>query len=68
MNVEKKKFKVGDLVSVDHSDHFDLIVTETPNIRAGIVMRKMKARDFYVVYYQGKYHKNVYVDWMRRLQ
>tara|TARA_B100000131_G_scaffold319645_1_gene365968 strand:- start:2364 stop:2573 length:210 start_codon:yes stop_codon:yes gene_type:complete len=68
MNMDiKKKFKVGDLVSVDHSEQFDFVVAETPNIKTGIVMKKMRTRDFYVVYYRGKYHTNVYCEWMKRL-
>ena len=66
-SIKRSKFKIGDLVSVDKTA-FDLVVDPTPYIKAGIVIKKMKTRDFYVVYYQGKYHKNVYADWMRRLR
>jgi len=67
MGIKLKKFKVGDLVSVDHIEN-QLIVAVTPPIKAGIVMKKMKTKDFYIVYSRGKYHTNVYADWMRKLQ
>lgn len=68
IGIEVKKFKVGDLVSVNHTPGTrDLVVSETPNINAGIVMKKMRTRDFYIVYYKGKYHTNVYAEWMKRL-
>ena len=43
IGIEVKKFKVGDLVSVNHTPGTrDLVVSETPNINAGIVMKKMR--------------------------
>ena len=66
MGIKCKKFKVGDLVTVDNSG-FPLVVSEVPNINVGIVMKKMRTKGFYVVYHAGKYHKNVYCEWMRRL-
>ena len=41
MGIKCKKFKVGDLVTVDNSG-FPLVVSEVPNINVGIVMKKMR--------------------------
>ena len=62
----KTTFKVGDLVRVG-SVNDEWIVTPPPEIRAGIVIKKMKTNNFYVVYSKGKYHTNVYWEWMEKL-
>ena len=62
----KTTFEVGDLVRV-LTPNGEWMVSPPPDIRAGIVIKKMKTKNFYVVYSKGKYHTNVYWEWMEKL-
>jgi len=66
MSIETKKFKVGDLVYVNEPMN-TYVINPPPVIKAGIVMKKMRTRDLYAVYYRGKVHTNIHAQWIRRL-
>ena len=66
MSIKIKKFKVGDLVKVDEPVS-TFVINPPPEIKAGIVMKKMRTRDLYAVYYRGKIHTNIHAQWIRRL-
>ena len=66
MSIKTKKFKVGDLVYVSELVS-TFVINPPPEIKAGIVMKKMRTRDLYAVYYKGKIHTNIHAVWIRRL-
>jgi len=66
MSSKNKKFSVGDLVFVNGTGMSN-VINPPPLIKAGIVMKKMRTRDLYAVYYRGKTYTNIHAQWIRRL-
>lgn len=66
MGIKNKKFGVGDLVFVNGTD-MKYVINPPPVIKAGIVMKKMRTRDLYAIYYKGEIYSNIHAQWIRRL-